>query len=49
MDDEDNPDFRKQLRFKIYNKWLHFLQSEQGKKKVSMNLKGLLLGSNSFY
>jgi putative component of toxin-antitoxin plasmid stabilization module len=39
----------KSLRFKIYNKWLHFLQSEQAKKKVSMNLKTLLLGSNAYY
>lgn len=39
----------KQTRFKIYNKLLHFLESEQGKKKISMNLKGLLNCSSEFY
>jgi hypothetical protein len=39
---EECPLMLKQLRFKIYNKLLHFLESEQGKKKISMNLKALL-------
>lgn len=46
---EDEPDLRKNLRFKLYNKWLHFLQSEQAKKKVGMNLKAMLVPSTSFY
>jgi hypothetical protein len=39
---EECPLLLKQLRFKVYNKLLHFLESEQGKKKISMNLKALL-------
>ena len=39
---EECPLILKQLRFKIYNKLLHFLESEQGKKKISMNLKAML-------
>ena len=39
----------KRLRLKIYNKFLHFFQSEQGKKKISMNLKALFLCSNAFF
>jgi hypothetical protein len=39
---EECPLVLKQLRFKIYNKLLHFIESEQGKKKISMNLKALL-------
>jgi hypothetical protein len=46
---EDEPLMLKQTRFKIYNKLLHFLESEQGKKKISMNLKGLLNCSSEFY
>jgi hypothetical protein len=46
---EERPVMRKQLRFKIYNKLLHFLESEQGKKKISMNLKALLKCSSQFY
>jgi hypothetical protein len=45
----DEPVVAKRLRFKLYNKLLHFLQSEQAKKKVSMNLKAMLLPSNAFY
>lgn len=43
------PQVLKQTRFKIYNKLLHFLESEQGKKKISMNLKALLNCSSPFY
>ena len=39
----------KQTRFKIYNKLLHFLELEQGKKNISMNLKALLNFSSEFY
>jgi hypothetical protein len=46
---EDEPLMLKQTRFKIYNKLLHFLESEQAKKKISMNLKGLLNCSSEFY
>jgi len=46
---EDEPLILKQTRFKIYNKLLHLLESEQGKKKISMNLKGLLNSSSEFY
>jgi hypothetical protein len=46
---KDNEDGSKDLRFKIYNKIMQFLQSEQGKKAISMNLKALFMCSNSFY
>jgi len=46
---EEEPLMLKQTRFKIYNKLLHLLESEQGKKKISMNLKGLLNCSSEFY
>ena len=46
---ESEPVVEKRLRFKVYNKLLHFLQSEQAKKKISMNLKSMLLSSNAFY
>lgn len=46
---EEEPLMLKQTRFKLYNKLLHFLESEQGKKKISMNLKGLLNCSSEFY
>ena len=46
---EEEPLMLKKTRFKIYNKLLHFLESEQGKKKISMNLKGLLSCSSEFY
>src|SRR5207244_9988865 len=47
--EDAEPTTAKRLRFKIYNKLLHFLQSEQAKKKISMNLKSMLLPSNAFY
>lgn len=34
---------------KYYNKILHLIQSEQGKKKVSMNLKALINCSAVFF
>jgi hypothetical protein len=40
---------KRKLRFKFYNKPAHWLTSEQGKKKVSMNLKAMLLCSNISY
>jgi hypothetical protein len=46
---EDEPLMLKQTRFKIYNKLPHFLESEQGKKKISVNLKGLFNCSSEFY
>lgn len=46
---EESPLILKQTRFKLYNKLLHFLESEQGKKKISMNIKALLNCSSQFY
>jgi hypothetical protein len=40
---------KKELRMKFYNKIFHMIQSEQGKKKVSMNLKALFKCSAAFY
>ena len=34
---------------KFYNKIFHLIQSEQGKKKVSMNLKALINCSAAFF
>jgi hypothetical protein len=34
---------------KFYNKIFHLIQSEQGKKKISMNLKGLINCSAAFF
>ena len=39
----------KELRMKFYNKIFHLIQSEQGKKKVSMNLKALINCSAAFF
>ena len=39
----------KELRMKFYNKIFHLIQSEQGKKKVSMNLKAVLKCSAAFF
>ena len=36
-------------RLKFYNKLVHFVESEQAKKKVSSNFKSLLYPSDDFF
>ena len=40
---------QKGLRFKLYNKLVHFAESEQAKKKVSSNFKSLMYPSDEFF